>query len=343
LQPRCFLAISPAPLQGEFELSGFIRLAGLDQVPPSLKGAMVAIGNFDGCHRGHQHVFRAMKARAEALGVPAIVLTFEPHPRDVFAPQPFMFRLTYADQKARIAEALGLDGIVVMPFDLPFSHIEAEDFVTRFLVGALAVTGVAVGADFHFGYKRQGTPDFLKDAGRRHGFEVDILDMLDEGDDHISSSRIRSLLGEGNVVAASQLLGYHWYLSGEVVRGDQRGRELGFPTANVGTPTGFGLLQGVYAVRARLGTRLVDGVASYGKPMFNNERPPFETWIFDFDEQIYGQTLEVALLGHVRGQVKFRGLDELIAAVNNDAGLARRQLQSTQPVSELDARLGFFR
>jgi riboflavin kinase / FMN adenylyltransferase len=324
-------------------LSGFIRLAGLDQVPPSLKGAMVAIGNFDGCHRGHQHVFTALKARAEALGVPAIVLTFEPHPRDVFAPQPFMFRLTYAEQKARIAEAIGLDGIVVMPFDLPFSHIEAEDFVTRFLVEALEVTGVAVGADFHFGHKRQGTPEFLKDAGRRHGFEVDLLDMLDEGDDHISSSRIRSLLSEGNVGAASQLLGYHWFLSGPVVHGDQRGRELGFPTANVATPTGFGLRQGVYAVRARLGTRLLDGVASYGKPMFNNERPPFETWIFDFDEQIYGHTLEVALLGHVRGQVKFRGLDELIAAVNNDAAQARRQLQGALPVSELDAKLGFFR
>src|SRR5690606_19015349 len=163
------------------------------------------------------------------------------------------------------------------------------------------------------------------------------------GDDHISSSRIRALLGEGNAVAASQLLGYHWYLSGPVVKGDQRGRELGFPTANVPTPTGFGLMQGVYAVRARLNGRLLDGVASYGKPMFNNERPPFETWIFDFDEQIYGETLDVALLGHVRGQEKFRGLDELIAAVNNDAAIARRQLQATLPVSDLDQALGFFR
>jgi riboflavin kinase / FMN adenylyltransferase len=324
-------------------LSGFIRLAGLDHVPPSLKGAMVAIGNFDGCHRGHQHVFMALKARAKALGVPALVLTFEPHPRDVFAPEPFMFRLTYADQKAKLAEAMGLDGIVVMPFSRAFSMIEAEDFVTRFLVEALAVTGVSVGADFHFGHQRKGTPAFLADAGIRHGFEVDILDLLDEGDDHISSSRIRGLLGEGDVVAASHLLGYHWFLSGEVVKGDQRGRELGFPTANIASPTGFGLKQGVYAVRARLGNRLLDGVASFGKPMFNNERPPFETWIFDFDEMIYGQTLEVSLLGMVRGQVKFAGLDELIAAVNRDAAQARKYLQTTVPVSDLDKKLGFFR
>lgn len=324
-------------------LSNFIRLAGLDHVPAALKGAMVAIGNFDGCHRGHQHVFRALKARAAALGVPALVLTFEPHPRDVFAPHPFMFRLTYADQKARIAEAMGLDGIVVLPFSRQFSQIGAEEFVTRFLVDALAVRGVSVGADFHFGHQRRGTPAFLKAAGEVQGFEVEILDLLDEGDDHISSTRIRTLLGEGNVAAASQLLGYHWILGGTVVQGDQRGRELGFPTANVATPTGFGLLQGVYAVRVRLGERLLDGVASYGKPMFNNERPPFETWIFDFDEDIYGQHLDVALLGHVRGQAKFRGLDELIAAVNRDAAQARTYLQTAVPVSELDSRLGFFR
>ena len=324
-------------------MTGFIRLAGLDQVPEALKGAMVAIGNFDGCHRGHQHVFMALKARARERGVPALVLTFEPHPRDVFAPEPFMFRLTYADQKARLAEAMGLDGIVVMPFSREFSQIEAEDFVKRFLVDALAVSGVEVGADFHFGYQRKGTPDFLRDAGARHGFGVDILDMLDEGDDHISSSRIRAALADGDVTGASQLLGYHWFLGGTVVKGDQRGRELGFPTANIASPTGFGLLQGVYAVRVRLGDRLLDGVASYGKPMFNNERPPFETWIFDFDEQIYGQYLEVALLGHVRGQMKFKGLDALIAAVNRDATQARKHLQLATPVSELDKKLKFFR
>ena len=303
---------------------------------------MVAVGNFDGCHRGHQRVFSALRAKAREAGVPALVLTFEPHPRDVFAPAPFMFRLTHAEQKARIVEALGLDGIVVMPFSLEFSKIEAEDFVSRFLVDALDVRGVSVGADFHFGYKRRGTPDFLRASGEEHGFEVDILDMLDEGDDHISSSRIRAALGEGDVPAANQLLGYHWFLTGTVVKGDQRGRELGFPTANVASPTGFGLAQGIYAVRAKLGDRLLSGVAAYGKPMFNNERPPFETWIFDFDEDIYGREISVALISHVRGQKVFKGLDELIAAMTADGLSARDMLTRCGPLSELDRKLGFF-
>ena len=303
---------------------------------------MVAVGNFDGCHRGHQRVFSALKEKARAAGVPALVLTFEPHPRDVFAPAPFMFRLTHAEQKARIVEALGLDGIVVMPFSLEFSKIEAEDFVSRFLVDALNVRGVSVGADFHFGYKRRGTPDFLRASGELHGFEVDILDMLDEGDDHISSSRIRAALGAGDVPAANQLLGYHWFLTGEVVKGDQRGRELGFPTANVASPTGFGLAQGIYAVRVKLGDRLLSGAAAYGKPMFNNERPPFETWIFDFDEDIYGREISVALIAHVRGQKVFTGLDELIAAMTADGLAARDLLTRCGPLSELDRKLGFF-
>ena len=303
---------------------------------------MVAIGNFDGCHRGHQRVFTALKARAREAGVPALVLTFEPHPRDVFAPAPFMFRLTHAEEKARIVEALGLDGIVVMPFSLEFSHIEAEDFVSRFLVEALAVRGVSVGADFHFGYKRRGTPDFLKASGVSHGFAVEILDMLDEGDDHISSSRIRAALGEGDVPAANALLGYHWFVTGTVVKGDQRGRQLGFPTANVASPTGFGLAQGIYAVKVRLGDRLFGGAAAYGKPMFNNERPPFETWIFDFDEDIYGQEISVALIAHVRGQKVFSGLDELIAAMTADGLSARDLLTKCGPLSDLDGKLGFF-
>jgi riboflavin kinase / FMN adenylyltransferase len=318
----------------------FIRLSG--HVPAALKGAMVAIGNFDGCHRGHQHVFSALKAQAREAGVPALVLTFEPHPRDVFAPAPFMFRLTHAEEKARIVEALGLDGIVVMPFSMEFSRIEAEDFVSRFLVDALAVKGVSVGADFHFGYKRRGTPDFLKASGQLHGFDVEILDMLDEGDDHISSSRIRTALGEGDVPAANALLGYHWFVTGTVVKGDQRGRQLGFPTANVASPTGFGLAQGIYAVQVRLGDRLFGGAAAYGKPMFNNERPPFETWIFDFDEDIYGQEISVALIAHVRGQKVFSGLDELIAAMTADGLSARDMLTRCGPLSELDRKLGFF-
>lgn len=320
----------------------FYRLDGLDNVPLSLKGAVVAIGSFDGVHRGHQAVLDWLKAQAKARGVPALMLTFEPHPRDVFAPAPFMFRLTPPDIKARLAAALGLDGIVLMPFSRDLSMVEAEDFVSRFLVKALRVSGVVVGADFHFGHNRRGTPDFLRAAGAVHSFSVDILDLLPEGTEAVSSSRIRASLGAGDVATANGLLGYHWFFGGEVVKGDQRGRLLGFPTANIATGSSFGLAQGVYAVRARLGDRLLDGVASYGKPMFNNELPPFETFLFDFDADIYGTHLEIALIGHIRGQEVYKGLDELIAAIARDSRKAREALGQCDAISELDKTLGFF-
>jgi riboflavin kinase/FMN adenylyltransferase len=323
-------------------MTSFYRLDGLDNVPAALKGAMVAIGSFDGVHRGHQAVLERLKAQARARNVPAVMLTFEPHPRDVFAPAPFMFRLSPPDIKARLCAALGLDGIVLMPFSRDLSMVEAEDFVARFLVKALRVSGVVVGADFHFGHNRRGTPDFLRAAGAIHGFSVDILDLLPEGEEAVSSSRIRKALGEGDVALANVLLGYHWFFGGEVVKGDQRGRLLGFPTANIATASSFGLAQGVYAVRARLGEKLLDGVASFGKPMFNNELPPFETFLFDFDADIYGRHLEIALIGHIRGQEVYKGLDELIAAIARDSRKARESLGQCGPLGALDRALGFF-
>lgn len=323
-------------------MTSFYRLDGLDIVPEALKGAMVAIGSFDGVHRGHQAVLDRLKQQASARGVPAVMLTFEPHPRDVFALAPFMFRLTPPDVKARLCAALGLNGIVLMPFSRDLSMVEAEDFVARFLVKALRVSGVVVGADFHFGHNRRGTPDFLRAAGQIHGFSVDILDLLPEGAEPVSSSRIRAALTAGEVGPANAMLGYHWFFGGEVIKGDQRGRQLGFPTANIATSSTFALAQGVYAVRARLGEKLLDGVAAYGKPMFNNELPPFETYLFDFDAEIYGLYLEVALIGHIRGQEKFAGLDELIAAMNRDKHRAREALDGCAALGELDRTLGFF-
>lgn len=323
-------------------MAGFIRLSGLDEVPDALRGGVVAIGNFDGFHRGHQHVFTAVKARAAALGVPAIVITFEPHPRDVFAAAPFMFRLTDGDAKARLAEAFGLDGIAILPFDRAFSQIEAEEFVRRFLVEGLAVRGIVIGADFHFGRQRRGTPEFLTAALAPRGCQVEVLDLIGDAGAPVSSSRIRAALAEGALGGANALLGYHWFFGGEVVTGDQRGRDLGFATANLAPPPGFGLAQGVYAVRARLGDRLLDGVASFGKPMFDNRQPPFETHFFDFAEDIYGHRLDVALVAHLRGQQVFTGLDALIAAIAADARAAREALATAKPLGELDRRLGFF-
>jgi len=323
-------------------LAGFIRLSSLDAVPEALRGGVVAIGNFDGFHLGHQAVFAALQARARERGRPAVVVTFEPHPRDVLAPQPFMFRLTTGDAKARLAEALGLDGIVILPFDRTFSHIEAEDFVQRFLVTGLGASGIIIGKDFHFGRNRRGTPEFLAAALADHGCSVEVLDLLLDGREPISSSRIRAALAAGELDQANRLLGYHWFIEGEVVTGDRRGRELGFPTANLAEPSGFGLTQGVYAVRGLIEGQRVDGVASYGKPMFGDERPPFETYFFNFDRDIYGKHLSVALIAHIRGQKMFGGLAELIAAIHADGEVARQVLSSCHAIGDLDRALGFF-
>lgn len=316
-------------------------LDGLGSVPPALKGGVVAIGNFDGMHRGHQTVLSTARARADELGKPALVLTFEPHPRDVFAPEPFMFRLTPGGAKSRVAAAMGLDGIAIMTFSRELASVEAEDFVQRFIVDALGASAVVVGEDFHFGKGRKGSPSFLREQGEQHGFEVIQLGLLQSADDTISSSRIRAALNTGALDMANQLLGYHWIIEGTVVTGDQRGRELGYPTANFALPPNTLMAQGVYATRVKLGDRLLDGVASFGKPMFDIHHSPFEVHIFDFDEDIYGQVLEVALISHIRGQMTFDGLDELIAQMDADSVKAKETLAEVKPISPLDADLGF--
>ncbi len=321
--------------------TSFIRIDGLESVPQTLRGGVVAIGNFDGCHRGHQRVFAAALDMARERGVPAVMLTFEPHPRDVFAPHPFLHRLTPADTKAELAEALGFDAIAVMPFSRELGGVEAEDFIARHIVGALKASGVVAGADFHFGKARKGTPQFLTAEGERLGFAVRIVDMLEDGEAPVSSSRVRDALATGDISLANSLLGYHHFFSGTVVEGDKRGRGLGFPTANVALPETAQLAQGVYAVKARVGGRVYGGVAAYGKPMFDNTRPPFETFILDFDADIYGRTLDVALIAFMRGQMTFDGLDGLIAQMKKDTVEARIMIARARPLSELDAALGF--
>ena len=217
-----------------------------------------------------------------------------------------------------------------MPFDRAFSQISAEDFVQRFLSrrstspasssAPISISATSAGA------RRSSSAQ----AGVANGFAVETLDLIEDGTAPISSSRIREALRTGDLDHANELLGYHWFIDGEVVVGDHRGRDLGYPTANLATPPIFDLAQGVYAVRGKLGDRLLDGVASYGKPMFDNTRPPFETFFFDFDEDIYGQDLSVALIAHIRGQEVFSGLDELIAAMNRDSAEGPRSAGAAQ-------------
>ena len=218
-----------------------------------LKGAVAAIGNFDGVHRGHRAVIDAALSRAGTIGAPAIAVTFEPHPRNVLRPADPVFRLTGESEKLRLLTATGLSGALVLTFNAAFAAQTAEEFVSRILVGQLGIQGAIIGFDFHFGHQRGGSPAFLAEQGKRHGFSVDTAPPLEDEGRPVSSSSIRAALTEGRVVEAAELLGYPWFASGAVIKGDQRGRTLGFPTANIALDPHCGLKHGIYAVRVGVG------------------------------------------------------------------------------------------
>ncbi len=293
----------------------------------ALNGSVVAIGNFEGVHRGHRAVIDVARARARALSRKAAVLTFEPHPRAVFRPEEPVFRLTDEATKLRLLSRTGLDGAIVMRFDAALAALSAEDFVRRILLERFAVAGVVVGFDFHFGKGRTGSPEFLTEAGRRHGFTVDIVPPFADGGTRISSGLIRAALAAGEVETAAELLGHPWFVSGEVVHGDKRGRTLGFPTANLRLDPACGLKHGVYAVRVGLDGRHYDGVANFGRrPMFDSGVVLLEVFLFDFAGDLYGRTLDVAILHWIRPELAFASVDDLIRRMDEDCGLARAAL-----------------
>ena len=313
-------------------------------VPENLKNAVVAIGNFDGVHRGHQAVLALTKDIAASENRPAIVMTFEPHPRNYFAPDASVFRLTSKSQKSVLLQELGLNGSVVVPFDKSLANTTAEEFVARILVGKLGAGHVVTGYNFHFGKARQGTPVFLQEAGGRFGFGVTTVPSFDgKGGEPVSSSRIRSALASGNVGEAASLLGYRWNVGGKVQQGKKIGRTLGFPTANLMLPDYTRLTNGIYAVRVRRNNgSLHDGVASFGRrPTFDNGAELFETFLFDFDDDLYGEDITVSLFGFLRGEVKFSSAEALVQQMKKDEFEARGLLASVQPLSILDGVLNF--
>jgi riboflavin kinase/FMN adenylyltransferase len=300
-------------------------------VPEALQRGFVAIGNFDGVHRGHKAVIEA--ARVQQHMIPqksrTLALTFEPHPRTFFKPDEPVFRITPETAKLRLLAGSGLvDGAVVLAFNRELASLSAEDFVTKVLVGWLSIAGVAIGHDFHFGKQRQGTPEFLQDAGKRHGFAVEIVSALNENGAPVSSGKIREALIAGDIARANELLGHSWFAAGEVVHGEKRGRELGFPTANIRLDPSCRLRHAIYAVRAHAGGKVYDAVASYGRrPQFDNGAPLLETFFFDFAGDLYGQEITVEFAGFIREEAKFDSLDALVAQMNQDTGQAREILR----------------
>ena len=299
--------------------------------PPALRRAVYAIGNFDGVHRGHQAVLAQARRLAESLGAPSAALTFEPHPADFFAGRPVVFRLTPFAEKAAALANCGLTGVVSLTFDAELASLPAEAFIEEVLKRRLDLAALVVGSDFHFGKGRSGSPQLLQRAGERYGFQVEIADKVEEGGEVISSTAIRRALERGDIAAAEHMLGRRYAVSGEVRGGQKLGRTLGVPTANIVLAPTNRLAFGVYAVRARLGERVFDGVASFGvRPTVDNGAPLLETFLFDFAEDIYGQGMTVEFVDRIRPELKFDGLEALKAAMADDIAAARRILRAAE-------------
>jgi riboflavin kinase/FMN adenylyltransferase len=293
----------------------------------ALRGATVAIGNFDGVHRGHKAVIAAALARASALGRPSAALTFEPHPRAFFNPDEPLFRLTPEGAKLRLLAAAGLDGAIVLSFNAELAKLSAQDFVQRVLVDRFAISGAAIGFNFHFGANRAGSPEFLQAQGRQHGFTVDIVPPLLDGGRPVSSGPIRAALAAGRLDDAAEFLGYPWFVSGTVIHGDKRGRELGFPTANLQLDPACALRHGIYAVRTAIAGRRYDGVASFGRrPMFDSGAVLLEIFVFDFAGELYGANIDVAFTTWLRDEAMFASATDLMRQMKEDSRLAREAL-----------------
>ncbi len=291
------------------------------------KGSVVAMGNFDGVHLGHRAVIAAALQMARNHGRPALAVTFEPHPRSFFSPNSPQFRLTDETAKLRLLAGTGLAGAVVMTFDIARAGTTAQDFIHHDLIERLGVSGIAVGYDFHFGKGRVGSPSLLVNEAPRLGIEVDVQPHVDVAERPVSSSAIRMALAEGQIEDATAMLGGPWFVAGLVIHGEKRGRDLGYPTANIRLDKNCGLKHGIYAVRVGRGAERFDGVASFGRrPTFDNGAPLLEIFLFAFDGDLYGTTLDVAFIAFIRDELRFDNVDALVRQMDDDSARARAAL-----------------
>jgi riboflavin kinase/FMN adenylyltransferase len=311
--------------------SGFIVIRDDTPAADIPKGAVVAMGNFDGVHLGHRAVIAAALDMARVHGRPALAVTFEPHPRSFFSPNTPQFRLTDEAGKLRLLAGTGLAGAVVMRFDKVRAGTTAQDFIQHDLVERLGISGIAVGYDFHFGKGRVGSPSLLASQAPRLGIEVDVQPHVDIDERPVSSSAIRMALAEGQIEDATAMLGGPWFVAGEVIHGEKRGRDLGYPTANIRLDKNCGLKHGIYAVRVGRGRGKdqvrFDGVASFGRrPTFDNGAPLLEVFLFDFNGDLYGTALDVAFIGFIRDELKFDSVEALVRQMDDDSAKARAAL-----------------
>jgi riboflavin kinase/FMN adenylyltransferase len=295
------------------------------------RGASAAIGNFDGVHLGHRTVVELARARADTLGAPLGIVTFEPHPREFFAPDAPPFRLMNAEARANRLEKLGVERLYQLPFDGLLAGLSPERFARDVIADGLGLAHVFVGADFRFGKGRAGTAVDLKTFGKSMGFGVTIAEIIANDLGEVSSTNIRKSLSDGRPADAAAMLG-HWHrIDGEVFGGDQRGRQLGYPTANMSINRLHPPKFGIYAVKVDVltgpNTGTYDGAASVGiRPMFGENQPNLETFLIDFDGDLYGEHLSIALIEYLRPEAKFDSLEALVAQMDDDCARAREIL-----------------
>ncbi|MDR3435894.1 bifunctional riboflavin kinase/FAD synthetase [Telmatospirillum sp.] len=306
------------------------------EFPAELRGGAVALGNFDGVHLGHQTVIGAAQRLANAHGGACGVMSFEPHPRELFSPSSVNYRLTPFRIKARLIGSLGLDFLLMQRFDREFASHTAIEFVEKVLVAGLGVRHVVVGYDYVFGKGRGGNVELLRDLAGKSGFDVTCVDPVEADDGALySSTRIREALTAGRPREAARLLGRFWEIEGRVEHGDERGRTIGFPTANVELAEYLHPATGVYAVIAGIDrggdTEWLPGVANFGKrPTFDKQDVLLEVHLFDFTGDLYGRHLRVGLVDYLRPERKFSGLDELKTQIEEDCRAARKALAAVQ-------------
>jgi riboflavin kinase/FMN adenylyltransferase len=301
-------------------------------VPAYLRGAVIALGNFDGVHRGHAELARETVELGEQLGRRPAALTFEPHPRSVFRPDQPVFRLTPPAVKTELLASVGLATTFILPFDRDIAGIEAKAFIDDLLLGRLGAAGLVCGYDFHFGKGRAGSPEMLQAHCEWEGVPVVIVPPFAFAGEPVSSTLVRDALAAGDVARAADLLGRPWFVRGAVVHGEKRGRDLGYPTANMHLARDCRLAHGVYAVRAKIDGVWHDGVASFGsRPTFDDGAAKLETFVFDFSGDLYGKQVDVALVAWLRPEAKFETLDALIVQMDADSTAARDILRETPP------------
>ena len=300
----------------------------IDNIPEELTGSYLTIGNFDGVHRGHQYLFRHLVNQARNAQRPAVVLTFDPHPKMVLHPdrRPF-YLITSIEEKIRLIETQDVDGLIIIPFNIDFSKITAREFVYDLLWEKLRIKKILIGHDYTFGKGKEGNEAFLVAQGQKLGFDVEVMGAFQVEETIISSTRVRNAILEGNVKTAAAWLGRPYNLVGKVIPGHNRGAGLGFPTANIEPEKELVPARGVYAAWARIDDQTYGSVLNIGmNPTFDDNKMSIEVHLLDFRGDIYGKTLEILFIEKLRDEKKFNGPAELIVQIRKDVEQARTQL-----------------